>query len=86
MKISMVFLIQPILADLIGQNRLGNNGLISKFSRSRKSRGDLLGQLLARLTKTKSGRIKLTAFMKQQPTRKLSTKFGRRVNYRKFGF
>ena len=86
MKISMVFLIQPIFADLIGQNRLGNNRLVSKFSRPRKSHGDLLGQILAELTKTKSGRIKLTTFIKQQPTRKLSTKFGRRVNYRKFGF
>ena len=86
MKISMIFLIQPIFADLIGQNRLGNNRLISKFTRPRKFRGDLLGQLLAGLTKTKAGRKILTAYIKQQPTQKLSTKFRRRVDYRKFGF
>ena len=86
MKIYMIFFIQPIFADLLGQNRLGNNRWISKFSRSEKINGDLFGQLLANLTKTRSGRMMLTAYIKQQPTKKMSKKFGRRVNYRKFGY
>ena len=86
MKIFIIFLFQPSFADLIGQNRLGNNRWISKYSGSRTFGGDLFGQLLAQLAKTDSGRRKLTAYIKQQSTKKLSHKFGRRVNYRKFGF
>ena len=79
-----MFLFPTIFADLIGQNRLGNNRLLAKISRNRKTQDIYLGQLLAQLTRTEDGRKMLAAFIKKQPVKKMRHKFGRRVNYRKF--
>ena len=86
MKIFIIFLLPTIFADLIGQNRLGNNRWLSKFSRGRVTQDIYLGQLLAQLTRTEEGRKILTAYIKKQPAKKMSHKFGRRVNYQKFAY
>ena len=85
MKIFIIFLFPTIFADLIGQNRLGNNRWLSKISR-RMTQDIYMGQLLAQLTRTEDGRKILTAYIKKQPAKKMSHKFGRRVNYRKFAY
>ena len=84
MQIFILFLFPTIFSDLIGQNRLGNNRMVSKFSRYRITNDIYLFQLLEQVTRTEEGRKALAAFVKKQPAKKMSTKFGRRVNYRKF--
>ena len=86
MKIFIVFLFPSIFADLIGQNRLGNNRWVSKISRNRMTQDTYLVQLLAQLTKTKEGRKIVAAYIKKQPAKKRNNQFGRRVNYRKFAY
>ena len=81
MRFKLLFFLSGLTGDLIGRNRLGNHRYILKYASRTVSKNLLLGQMMARMSKTDNGRELLRRFFKEQPTRKMNRKYGRRVNY-----